>query len=430
MICFQLSKPDNSHSSLTDMKRARGRRAETDGEEEEEEEGDYEDDEDDSDEEPSTDEEISKTQLIKLNRLLIKKLETRLSAGKRRDKSTEGKGGKRRKRRRERKNRSESETESSSEREGCKRKKRRRERLQRRKRTESKTDSKSEGEPEVSQISDSDSEKELSKDQKQKRAHKEKNEGIIMQTISHTKDDLADVNKAVAEVPKHEKKTIMDTISHTKGDPAGITKRKDEKQKDGPKESGVKSPAPSDTGTRRNVKHLKEEDAAKEAADEKVAKESASGSKEEARKREEIDPKKKLKNEEHTREKKSHSSLNLHCDKDDINFFEERSKNDIATICLRGKSIHADMEQVQSFARRALEFDIKRMTYGVSPQSVRPCLYYNLATCTTRNVHWHHYVSKGSSRVVYHICAICHAAVNLHEAHTALKCPQAQIKHG
>ena len=73
---------------------------------------------------------------------------------------------------------------------------------------------------------------------------------------------------------------------------------------------------------------------------------------------------------------------------------------------------------------------IKRMTYGVSPQSVRPCLYYNLATCTTRNVHWHHYVSKGSSRVVYHICAICHAAVNLHEAHTALKCPQAQIKHG
>ena len=415
------------------MKRARGRRAETDGEEEEEEEGDYEDDEDDSDEETSTDEEISKTQLIKLNRLLIKKLktsETRLSAGKRRDKSTEGKGGKRRKRRRERKNRSESETESSSEREGCKRKKRRRERLQRRKRTESKTDSKSEGEPEVSQISDSDSEKELSKDQKQKRAHKEKNEGIIMQTISHTKDDLADVNKAVAEVPKHEKKTIMDTISHTKGDPAGITKRKDEKQKDGPKESGVKSPAPSDTGTRRNVKHLKEEDAAKEAADEKVAKESASGSKEEARKREEIDPKKKLKNEEHTREKKSHSSINLHCDKDDINFFEERSKNDIATICLRGKSIHADMEQVQSFARRALEFDIKRMTYGVSPQSVRPCLYYNLATCTTRNVHWHHYVSKGSSRVVYHICAICHAAVNLHEAHTALKCPQAQIKHG
>ena len=393
------------------MKRARRRRAETDGDEEEEEEGDY--DEDDSDEETSTDEEISKAQLIKLNRLLIKKLktsETRLSAGKRRDKSTEGKGGKRRKRRRERKNRSESETESSSEREGCKRKKRGRERPQHRKRTESKTDSKSEGEPEVSQISDSDSEKELSKDQKQKRAHKEKNEGITMQTISHTKDDLADVNKA--------------------GDPAGKTKRKDEKQKDVPKESGVKSPAPSDTGTRRNVKHLKEEDAAKEAADEKVAKESESGLKEEARKREEIDPKKKLKNEEHTREKKSHSSINLHCDKDDINFFDDRIKDDIATICLRGKSIHADMEQVQSFARRALEFDIKRMTYGVSPQSVRPCLYYNLATCTTRNVHWHHYVSKGSSRVVYHICAICHAAVNLHEAHTALKCPQAQIKHG
>ena len=62
-----------------------------------------------------------------------------------------------------------------------------------RKRSESKTDSKSEGELEVLQISDSDSEKESRKDQKQKRAHKKKNEGIIMQTISHTKDDLADV---------------------------------------------------------------------------------------------------------------------------------------------------------------------------------------------------------------------------------------------
>ena len=180
--------------------------------------------------------------------------------------------------------------------------------------------------------------------------------------------------------------------------------------KDGPKESGVKSPAPSDTGTRRNVKHFKEEDVAKEAADEKIAKESESGSKEEGRKREDIEPKKKLKNEEHTREKKSHSSINLHCDRDDFNFFNDRIKDDIAMIRLRGKSIHADMDQLKSFSRRVLEFDIKRMTYEVSPETIRLCLYYNLATCTTRKVQWHHYVSKGSSRVVYHICAICEFA--------------------
>ena len=78
------------------------------------------------------------------------------------------------------------------------------------------------------------------------------------------------------------------------------------------------------------------EDVAKEAADKKVAKVSESSSKEEGRKREESDPKKKLKNEEHTGVNKSYSSKNLHCDRH-FNFCNDRIKDDSAKICLRGK---------------------------------------------------------------------------------------------
>ena len=223
---------------------------------------------------------------------------------------------------------------------------------------------------------------------KQEKAHK-KEEKITMGTVGINKEEHDDT-----------KEVIEDTkVKET---------RRDETQKDDPKERGQENQALKGRSQRRE--------------------------REGGRKREECFSKKK---EEQIGAADHYPKINLHCDTDDRDFFERRTMEDTPLICLRGafkkaphkgRIIEADMEQITAFAKRKPLFNIQKIKE--TEPVVRPCSYYNLSTCSWKNVQKHQIVNKqGNSSTVYHICVICHESINAHMAHRAKVCPNARIKY-
>ena len=124
--------------------------------------------------------------------------------------------------------------------------------------------------------------------------------------------------------------------------------------------------------------------------------------------------------------------INIHCNKEDRDFIENRIEEDTPLIVLQGvfskdrrRVIESDMEQLQV---KSSKFQNK---FKIKPEPfVRPCHFYNLSTCTWKNVQKHETAKqKEISNAVHHICAICQSARGYHIAHQAKLCPNARIKY-
>ena len=122
--------------------------------------------------------------------------------------------------------------------------------------------------------------------------------------------------------------------------------------------------------------------------------------------------------------------------KDDRDFFQHRIEDDTPVFRLRGvyrkapdkgRIIEEDMEQLKAFAKQMGTISFAKLQ---TEPVIRPCNYYNLSTCSWKNVQKHQIVNKqGHSVIVHHVCAICYGAVNAHMAHEAKVCPNARIKY-
>ena len=132
---------------------------------------------------------------------------------------------------------------------------------------------------------------------------------------------------------------------------------------------------------------------------------------------------------ENTEEKKvetEESKIDIHCGREDFNFFQQRIKdNKTPSICLGGRNIEADMERISVFARKHQPFDVKKIK---TEPIVRCCSYYNISECQYENVQ-NHLIRKGCPTKVHHICITCHSSVRAHMAHPAKRCPNARITY-
>ena len=451
----QTVKHRSECSPPPDMARARKRRLETD---EDDDDDDDEEEEEDDTEEVSSEDRISKKDRAKLRRLkretswleklLLKKKKNRgkrADTGKRRvrrsnSEETDSEPGAskkslpRRKISLKKKNTKEkdrygSDTDDCEKSRVAKKRPGKRKKTKRKKRSESDestTDSRSESESQDSDSSDSkDSKEESDNDQvrnrnadvkseegtskKKEKAHK-KQEKITMETVGITKEEH-DNTKEVAEV-------TQDTET-----------RRDEKHKNDPKETETENQVPRGRSPRRE----KEVPRGRSPRQEKEVPRGRSPRREReegGRKREGGVSKKE---EEQTREMTDHDpKINIHCNKEDRDFIENRIEEDTPLIVLQGvfskdrrRIIESDMEQLQV---KSSKFQNK---FKIKPEPfVRPCHFYNLSTCTWKNVQKHETAKqKEISNAVHHICAICQSARGYHIAHQAKLCPNARIKY-
>ena len=235
--------------------------------------------------------------------------------------------------------------------------------------------------------------------------HSEKK--ITMVTISNTKDGIVTNGGDLAN-----KEEVGDDVENKK--PKQFNKRvvltKTKKEDSVTMSDDSEATSPRDKHARREVKQMKGADKAKGPVEDGTK----TAAKEEGTKGEEQDPK-----------MQKDDQINIHCDQDDMDFIDDRVEDDIPTISLKGRYIENDMKLVTNFAK-TVKFDIKKIK---SEPSVSPCKYYNLSVCHMKNVQTHHTAGKEGFKLLYHICAICHASGNAHEAHPARNCPIALIKY-